>query len=209
MNDGLIAADAHIRSHPNLDHTLNLLVAHHGEMVFERYYRDSRLTCTRSIPSPRASHRPLSASSPATARLAGDAVASLVAAPGWGVLYNDGAAHVLSAVIEAVAGKPPRRSRTATAPLEEGGPTEWCGYGGAMRSATACAKSCRSELEPIQEAEPINDAEKDGQLDRQGPGGQVTTSAGSPRAAPTHLGSGWPWTLQTPTSTSSPVTTWS
>lgn len=41
MNDGLMAADACIRSNPDLAHTLNLIVAHHGEIVFERYYRDS------------------------------------------------------------------------------------------------------------------------------------------------------------------------
>jgi len=40
-NDGLLAADATIRSHPDLAHTLNLLVTQHGEIVFERCYRDS------------------------------------------------------------------------------------------------------------------------------------------------------------------------
>ena len=41
MNDGLMAADACIRSNPDLAHTVNLIVAHHGDIVFERYYRDS------------------------------------------------------------------------------------------------------------------------------------------------------------------------
>ena len=39
--DGLLAADATVRSHPDLAHTTNLLVSYHGEIVFERYYRDS------------------------------------------------------------------------------------------------------------------------------------------------------------------------
>ena len=40
-NDGLLAAGATIRSHPDLAHTLNLLVASRGEIVFERCYRGS------------------------------------------------------------------------------------------------------------------------------------------------------------------------
>jgi CubicO group peptidase (beta-lactamase class C family) len=52
MNDGLLAADACIRSNPDLAHTLNLIVAHHGDVVFERYYRDSGpdvLHCIHSV----------------------------------------------------------------------------------------------------------------------------------------------------------------
>jgi len=51
-NDGLLAADATIRTHPDLAHTLNLLVAHHGDIVFERCYRESRpadLHCAHSV----------------------------------------------------------------------------------------------------------------------------------------------------------------
>jgi len=51
-HDGLLAADATIRSHPDLAHTVSLLVAQHGEIVFERCYRDSGpedLHCIHSV----------------------------------------------------------------------------------------------------------------------------------------------------------------
>lgn len=67
MDDGIMAADAAIRSHPEMAHTLNLLVAHHGETVFERYYRTLvPPTCAASTPSPRASPRRSSGSWRAT-----------------------------------------------------------------------------------------------------------------------------------------------
>lgn len=162
-NDGLLAADATIRSHPDLAHTLNLVVAHHGEIVFEGHYRDSGpgdLHCAHSVTksfistlvgilsgdglltldAPVASlvDAPAFRSDPVkgliTVRhlltmssglyghgwwdideleerhepvLKGAIQAPLVAPPGWGFLYNNGAAHVLSAVIENVSGKRP------------------------------------------------------------------------------------------------------
>ena len=162
-NDGLLAADATIRSHPDLAHTLNLLVAQHGEIVFERCYRDSgpadlhsAHSVTKSfistlvgilagdgllsLDAPVASlvDAPAFRSDPVrrsiTVRhlltmssglyghgwwdideleernepvLVGALEAPLVAPPGWGFLYNNGASHVLSAVIEAVAGARP------------------------------------------------------------------------------------------------------
>ena len=162
LNDGLLAADATIRTHPDLAHTLKLLVAQHGEIVFERCYRDSGPTdlhCAHSVTKSFTStlvgilagdgllslDAPVSAlvDAPAfrtdptkaaiTVRhlltmssglyghgwwdidelenrhepvLEGALEAPLVAAPGWGFLYNNGAAHVLSAVIEAVTATP-------------------------------------------------------------------------------------------------------
>ena len=44
MHDGLVAADREIRSHPDLAHNLSLVVAQHGDVVFERYYRRARPT---------------------------------------------------------------------------------------------------------------------------------------------------------------------
>lgn len=83
MHDGLTEADARIRSHPDMTHVLNLLVAHHGDIVFERYYRDSGeadLNCVHSVTK--------SFTSTLVGILAGDGllsletpVASLVAAP--------------------------------------------------------------------------------------------------------------------------------
>lgn len=145
-----------------MSHTLNMLVAHHGEIVFERYYRNAGagdLNCIHSVTK--------SVTSTVVGILAGDGLVSLdapvaslvdvpvfggdrakraitvrhlltmssglygdgwwdvneladrgepvmqgalqaplVAGPGWGFLYNNGAAHVLSAVIDAVAGQP-------------------------------------------------------------------------------------------------------
>jgi hypothetical protein len=49
-NDGLLAADATIRSHPDMAHTLALLVSHHGEIVFERHYRGVSLGGDRDAP---------------------------------------------------------------------------------------------------------------------------------------------------------------
>jgi CubicO group peptidase (beta-lactamase class C family) len=160
MNDGLMAADARIRSDPDLAHTLNLVVAHHGDIVLERSYRNSSPTdlhsahsVTKSVTStvvgilagdgllsldaPVGSilDMPALRSDPAKATITvrhlltmtsglyghgwwdideldarghpmvdGALQAPFVAAPGWGFLYNNGAAHVLSAVVEAVAG---------------------------------------------------------------------------------------------------------
>jgi len=157
-NDGLLAADARIRSDPDLAHTVNLLVAHHDEIVFERCYRgtsEGDLHCAHSVTKSFLStligilvgdglvslDAPVSSLVPAAAfdadpakqaitvrhlltmssGLYGDGwwdidelelrgvpvvggalQAPLVAAPGWGFLYNNGASHVLSAVIEAV-----------------------------------------------------------------------------------------------------------
>lgn len=162
MNDGLVAADAGIRSNPDLAHTLNLIVAHHGEIVFERYYRGSGPgdlhaihSVTKSVVStlvgilagaglvdldaPIASliAAPAFDADPVKATITvrhlltmssglygdgwwdideladrgvrlldGALEAPLVGPPGWGFLYNNGASHVLSAVIEAVAGAP-------------------------------------------------------------------------------------------------------
>lgn len=85
MNDGLTAADASIRSHPDMAHTLNLLVAHHGEIVFERYYRGSGHTDLHSVHSVTKSF-----TSTLVGILAGDGlvsletpVASLVDAPAF------------------------------------------------------------------------------------------------------------------------------
>lgn len=151
MHDGLLAADARIRSHPDLGHTLALVVAHHGEAVFERYYRDSgpddphdihsvtkSFTSTIAgilvgdgalsldalledfVPVPDATKRTLTVRHLLTmssglyedgwwdvdeleARgeplVAGALAAPLVAPPGWGFRYNNGASHVLSAVM--------------------------------------------------------------------------------------------------------------
>jgi CubicO group peptidase (beta-lactamase class C family) len=160
--DGLLAADATIRSHPDLAHTVSLLVAQHGEIVFERCYRGSGvadLHCAHSVTKSFIStlvgivagdgllslDDPVSAlvdapafdADPAKAAITvrhlltmssglyGDgwwdidelesrgepvlqaALAAPVVAPaGWGFLYNNGASHVLSAVIAAAAGKP-------------------------------------------------------------------------------------------------------
>ena len=244
--DGLLAADATVRSHPDLAHTTNLLVSQHDEIVFERCYRDSGPNDLHSVHSVTKSFTStligilagdglLSLDAPVASLLdapafrddpvkAGITVrhlltmssglyghgwwdidelearkepvlegaleAPLVAAPGWGFLYNNGASHVLSAVVEVVTGKPmvdfaaerlfgplgmDRWSwptdpeghhwgcgdleltardmlklgllylhggmwngtrvvdesfvRTATSPLLEGGPPEFCGYG--------------------------------------------------------------------------------
>ena len=161
-NDGLLAADATIRSHPDMAHTLALLVSHHGEIVFERHYRGSvpaDLHCIHSVTksfistivgilacdglvsldAPVASliDAPAFRSDPVKAtitvrhlltmssglyghgwwdideiekrggpNLEGALEAPLVGPPGWGFLYNNGASHVLSAVIEAVTGTP-------------------------------------------------------------------------------------------------------
>ena len=160
--DGLLAADATIRSHPDLAHTLSLLVAQHGEIVFERCYRNSGaadLHCAHSVTKSFIStlvgilagegllslddpvswlvDAPAFRSNPTKASLTvrhlltmssglyghgwwdideiegrgapvleGALEAPLVAPPGWGFLYNNGASHVLSAVIAAAAGKP-------------------------------------------------------------------------------------------------------
>jgi CubicO group peptidase (beta-lactamase class C family) len=162
MNDGLMAADACIRSNPDLAHTVNLIVAHHGDVVFERYYRDSGPGVLHTVHSVTKSFistvvgilagaglvgldAPVSSLVPAPAFDAGpekgaitvrhlltmssglyghgwwdiDELAArgvpvvdgaldapLVGPPGWGFLYNNGASHVLSAIIEAVAGMP-------------------------------------------------------------------------------------------------------
>jgi CubicO group peptidase (beta-lactamase class C family) len=162
MNDGLLAADACIRSNPDLAHTLNLIVAHHGDVVFERYYRDSGpdvLHCIHSVtksfistlvgilagdglvdldarvssvvPSPAFDADPAKAAITVRNLLTmssglyghgwwdvdelirrrvpvvdGALDAPLVGPPGWGFLYNNGASHVLSAVIETIAGAP-------------------------------------------------------------------------------------------------------
>lgn len=160
-HDGLLAADARIRSHPDLAHTVNLLVAHHDEIVFERCYRGtgegdihSSHSVTKSfistlvgmlvgdglvsLDAPVADLVPAAAFDADPAKQAitvrhlltmssglyghgwwdidelelrgvpvveGALHAPLVSAPGWGFLYNNGAAHVLSAVIEAVTGE--------------------------------------------------------------------------------------------------------
>ena len=49
---GLLAADATIRSHPALAHTVKLLVAQGGEIAFERCYRGAapdELHCVHSV----------------------------------------------------------------------------------------------------------------------------------------------------------------
>lgn len=160
--DGLLAADATIRSNPDLAHTVSLLVAQHGEIVFERCYRGSGAadlhgahSVTKSfistlvgilagegllsVDDPVSSlvDTPAFRSNPTKAAitvrhlltmssglyghgwwdidelegrgvpvLEGALEAPLVAPPGWGFLYNNGASHVLSAVIAAAAGKP-------------------------------------------------------------------------------------------------------
>ncbi|HUR23676.1 MAG TPA: serine hydrolase domain-containing protein [Acidimicrobiales bacterium] len=157
-----MAADARIRSNPDLAHTLNLIVAHHGEIVFERYYRDSGPGVLHSIHSitksftstvvgilagaglvdldaPVASlvAAPAFEADPVKASITvrhlltmssglyghgwwdidelegrgvpavdGALDAPLVGPPGWGFLYNNGASHVLSAVIGEIAGSP-------------------------------------------------------------------------------------------------------
>lgn len=160
MHDGLLAADACIRSNPDLAHTLNLIVASHGDIVFERYYRDSGPDDLHNIHSVTKSftstlvgilagaglvdldapvsslvRAPAFDADPAMAGITvrhlltmtsglyghgwwdidelaargvpvveGALDAPLVGPPGWGFLYNNGASHVLSAVIEVVAG---------------------------------------------------------------------------------------------------------
>lgn len=160
--DGLLAADSAIRSNPDLAHTVSLLVAQHGEIVFERSYRDSGaadLHCAHSVTKSFIStlvgilagegllslddpvsswvDAPAFRSNPTKATITirhllnmssglyghgwwdidelegrgvpvieGALEAPLVAPPGWGFLYNNGASHVLSAVIAAAAGKP-------------------------------------------------------------------------------------------------------
>jgi CubicO group peptidase (beta-lactamase class C family) len=157
---GLLAADASIRALPELAHTVKLLVAQGGEIVFERCYRGSApddLHCLHSVTksftstlvgmlvgdgalsldAPVASliDAPALRNDPAKGEITvrhlltmssglyghgwwdideledrgepvveGVLAAPLVAPPGWGFLYNNGASHVLSAVIEAVAG---------------------------------------------------------------------------------------------------------
>ena len=161
MHDGLVAADARIRSRPELSHTLALLVAHRREIVCERYYRGSGPhhlhdvhSVTKSFTStlvgilagegllaldaPIASYVPVTdlTKRSITVRhlltmssglyghgwwdvdelgargepvVAGVLAAPLVAPPGWGFLYNNGAAHVLSAIVESVTGARMRR----------------------------------------------------------------------------------------------------
>ena len=167
VNDGCLAADAAIRSHPDMTHALSLLVAQHGEIVFERYYRDCAHDDLHPVHSVTKSFTStlvgilvgnglLSLDTPVTSLLAApafsadeakraitvrhlltmssgldgglldgddfwdiDTIASrgeplvegalqapLVAAPGTTFSYNNGAAHVLSAVIKAAGGKP-------------------------------------------------------------------------------------------------------
>ncbi len=166
LNEACLAADARIRSHPDESHPASLLVVRHGEIVFERYYRDcgpndlrSAHSVTKSFVStlvgilvsdglvtlqtPVASlvaapaFNADAAKSAITVRhlltmsagldggmdgdqhwdidtirdrgeplVEGVLQAPLVAEPGQVFSYNNGAAHVLSAVIEAVAGKP-------------------------------------------------------------------------------------------------------
>ncbi|HWI05251.1 MAG TPA: serine hydrolase, partial [Acidimicrobiales bacterium] len=162
MNDGLVAADACIRSDPDMAHTLTLIVAHHGGIVFERYYRGSGPddlhdihSVTKSftstlvgilagaglvdIDAPASSivDAPGFDADPVKAGitinhlltmssglyghgwwdidevadrgvpvLEGALDAPLVGPPGWGFLYNNGASHVLSAVVEVAAGAP-------------------------------------------------------------------------------------------------------
>ncbi len=162
MHDGLVAADTEIRSHPDLAHTLSLVVAQHGDVVFERYYRRARPTdlhlvhsVTKSFTStllgivagdglvsldtPVASlvDAPAFERDPAKAAitvkhlltmtsglepggiwdideiaargepvLEGALEAPLISPPGECFRYNNGAAHVLSAVVEAAAGRP-------------------------------------------------------------------------------------------------------
>jgi len=161
-HDGLVAADATIRSHPDLAHTVSLLVAQHGEIVFERCYRDATaadLQCVHSVtksftstlvgilvgdgllslddPVSSLVDAPAFGADPIKAAITvrhlltmssglyghgwwdidelehrgepvvqGALEAPLVAPAGWGFLYNNGASHVLSAVIAAAAGKP-------------------------------------------------------------------------------------------------------
>lgn len=160
--DGLLAADATIRSDPDLAHTVSLLVAQHGEIVFDRCYRDcgpADLHCAHSVtksfvstlvgilagdgllslddPVSSLVDAPAFRSDPTktaiTVRhlltmssglyghgwwdidelesrgvpvLEGALEAPLVGPIGWGFLYNNGASHVLSAVIAAAAGRP-------------------------------------------------------------------------------------------------------
>jgi CubicO group peptidase (beta-lactamase class C family) len=162
MNDGLMAADARIRTDPDLAHTLALIVAHHGDIVLERYYRDSGpdalhsvhsvtksftstlvgilagdglvdldATVSSILPAPAFDTDPDKAAITVRHLLTmssglyghgwwdidelaergvplvhGALAAPLVGPPGWGFLYNNGASHVLSAVIGAVAGAP-------------------------------------------------------------------------------------------------------
>lgn len=157
-----MAAEGCIRSVPDLSHTLQLLLAHHGEIVLESYYHgcgptdirpihsvtksitstlvgilvtDGRLSLEGSVasllPAPAFSADPakraitvghlLAMSSgldgkghwdiDALADCGGPVMESVLAAPllsapGQTFSYSNGAAHVLSGVIEAVAGKP-------------------------------------------------------------------------------------------------------
>ncbi|MDP1807537.1 MAG: serine hydrolase domain-containing protein [Acidimicrobiales bacterium] len=167
MNDGLMAADACIRSNPELAHTLTLIVAQHGDTVFERYYRDSGPDVLHTVHSVTKSftstlvgilagaglvdlEAPVSSLVAAPAfdadpvkatitvrhlltmssglyghgwwdidELAGRGVpvvdgalaVPLVGPPGWGFLYNNGASHVLSAVMEGRGGRADGRHR--------------------------------------------------------------------------------------------------
>ena len=51
LNDGCLVADTRIRSHRDLRHTVSLLVAQHGEIVFERYHSRSGPGDLQSLPS--------------------------------------------------------------------------------------------------------------------------------------------------------------
>jgi len=163
VNDAITAADAEIRTNPDLAHTLSLLVAHRGETVVEHYYRQAEPedlhnihSVTKSVVSTLvgmlvgdgllALDTPVSSLVEAPAAFTADPAktaitvqhlltmtsgldprrqwdideitargepavegalrAPLIAAPGQFFVYNNGATHVLSAVVEAVAGKP-------------------------------------------------------------------------------------------------------
>ena len=162
MNDRLVAADARIRSRPELSHAVSLLVAHRGETVFERYYRGTGPddlshihSVTKSVVSTLvgilAGEGALPLDTPVASLVAAPAFEScpekraitvrhlltmtsgldrsgrwdiaeldrsggplverildapLVTEPGRSFAYSNGASHVLSAVIEAAAGRP-------------------------------------------------------------------------------------------------------
>jgi len=167
VNEGCQVADARIRAHPGLAATSSLLVAHRGEVVFERYYRGCKAgdlhsihSVTKSVVStligileadelisletPIASLLDIPALQADAAKrtitvrhlltmssgldgglidgdqhwdiaevarrgepwVGGALQAPLVAEPGQVFSYNNGAAHVLSAVIAAAAGRP-------------------------------------------------------------------------------------------------------
>ncbi len=161
-SDSLLAADAEIRSQPELSHALSLLVSHRGEVVFERYYREAAPDDLQHVHSVTKSvvaaligilvadgllsldarvaslvPAPVFESDPAKAAITvehlmtmtsgldprgpwdidrvtgrgepaveGALRAPLIAAPGEFFVYNNGATHVLSAVVEAVTGRP-------------------------------------------------------------------------------------------------------